>query len=714
MDFRKFRQEIGIEDGRRMTKRDYIMLLILLAVYSIVAFLNLGSVSSPNTVWTAEPGTTVIIDFGDLYDVTEIRFYGSIAEGELEIYDESASFDGYFTPGETEPLATFDQDNGDMYKWVSLDLDTETHYLILYVASGKISMNEIAVLDGDTILPASVYNPTGGAERLTDEQNKVELNHSYLDDMYFDEIYHARTAYEIVKNDDLYRSEGHEAAAQDGYSIYEWTHPSLGKLFIAVGIRIFGMTPFGWRFSGTFFGVLILAVLYVFGKRIFKRSDYAFVTAALFAADGMHFAQTRIATIDTYALFFTLLMFLFMGDYIAEDFEKRPYWKKIALLGLSGVIFGLGVSSKWTCLYSGAGLAALYFGDLIYNFIRLIRERNRAAKEQRKKLPINVLAYAPVLFTLGVIVLHLSGRWVNADNYRYRTFVNGQTVMRKSADYGVDTIKKVFLAPWFWGTLLALVGVAILSAILFRLVFRNRKDVDLSLNNLLMTPVWCCLFFIVIPIALYVASNYCYYIESDCRSLAEALETLWRKQESMYRYHADLDATHICQSMWYQWPLAQKSVWFYSGESILGKTKLFSYICSTGNPAMWYVAAFGAVFAVVEWFINPACRKDRSFITVIVGILAGLLPWALVTRCVFLYHYFSTIPFMMLLTLLLLYYVEKKYPRTAWFKWVWLVASVIVFLLMLPAVSGIPVPYGYAKFIENVLAPFGKVYYVGV
>lgn len=33
---------------------------------------------------------------------------------------------------------------------------------------------------------------------------------------------------------------------------------------------------------------------------------------------------------------------------------------------------------------------------------------------------------------------------------------------------------------------------------------------------------------------------------------------------------------------------------------------------------------------------------------------------------------------------------------------------------MLPAVSGIPVPYGYAKFIENVLAPFGKVYYVGV
>lgn len=714
MDLKQFRKEIGAEDGRRMTKRDYIVLLILLAVYSVVAFLNLGSVSSPETVWTAEPGTTVIVDLGETRVVTEMRFYGSIAEGDLEIYDESAFIDDFFTPGETDPLATFTQDNGDMYKWKELSLEAETQYLILYAASGTISMNEIAVLDGETLLPATVYEPTGGAEKLLDEQEKIALNHTYLDDMYFDEIYHARTAYEIVKNDDLYLAEGHEAAARDGYTIYEWTHPSLGKLLIAVGIRIFGMTPFGWRFSGTFFGVLILAVLYVFAKRIFRRTDYALVTAGLFAADCMHFAQTRIATIDTYALFFTLLMILFMGDYVAEDFEKRPYWKKLALLGLSGLMFGLGVSSKWTCLYSGAGLAVLYFGDLIYNLIRIIRERMHTAKESRKKQPVNVLAYLPVLFVMGVLALHLSGHWIHAADYRHRSFVKGQYISRLDASYGVDTINRVFLQPWFYGTLLVLIGVAIVSAVLFRLAFRKREDVDLSLNNLLMTPVWCCLFFIMIPIALYVITNYCYYITDDCRTLSKILETLWRKQDSMYRYHADLDATHMCQSMWYQWPLAQKSVWFYSGYPVLGDLPLLSNISSTGNPAVWYVSAFGAVIAVVEWFKNPACRKDRAFIVVIVGILAGLLPWALVTRCVFLYHYFSTIPFMMLLTLLLLFYVEKKYPRTAWFKWAWLIASAVVFLLMLPAVSGIPVPYGYAKFIENVLAPFGKVYYVGV
>ncbi len=739
MDFKKLRSEIRKEDGRRLNKLDYILLAILLIVYSLFAFLNLGSVTSPQTVWKADPGVTVIVDLGEQTPVSEIRFYGSIAEGELELYDESAFIDGFFTPGETEPLATFEQDNGDMYKWKGISFDTETEYLILYVASGRIAMNEIAVLNGETLLSAMVYDPKGGSEKLTDEQDKIVTDQSYLNEMYFDEIYHARTAYEIVKNDDLYLSKGKEAAAQDGYSIYEWTHPTLGKLLIAGGIRLFGMTPFGWRFAGTFFGVLILAVLYVFAKRIFRRTDYAFITAGLFAADCMHFAQTRIATIDTYALFFTLLMFLFMGDYIAEDFEKRPYWKKLTLLGLSGLMFGLGVSSKWTCLYSGAGLAVLYFGDLIYNLVRIIREQGRQANAYRKykktireksepesaqiappkKLPVNVFAYAPVLFVFVVLILHFSGFWLNADDYRYSAYVNGAYVSRLNAEYGVDTIKKVFCQPWFYGTLLILIGVAIASVVVFRVVFRKRENVDLSLNDLLMTPVWCCLFFILIPIALYAATNYCYYIKAGDQTLPDMLGTLWKEQVSMYRYHADLDATHMCQSMWYQWPLMQKSVWFYSGyptyfDDAGNEIRLLSNISSTGNPAVWYVSAFGAVFAAVEWFRNPACRKDRAFLVVFVGILAGLLPWALVTRCVFLYHYFSTIPFVMLLTLLLLSYVEKKYPRTSWFKWAWLIASVILFLLMLPAVSGIPVPYGYAKFIENVLAPFGKVYYVGV
>ena len=698
MNRNSFSEQIRIEDGRRMTKRDYVVLLILLAVYSLVAFVNLGSLSSPQTVWDGEPDARVIVDLGQETSVSEIRFFGSIGEGTIELYDESAFVDGYFTPGETEPLATFEQKNGDMYKWKSEPFITETRYVILYAESGDVSINEIAFFDGDEQLPAAVYAPEDGSDRLLDEQDKVPASPSYLNNMYFDEIYHARTAYEMVRNDDLAIEYGRAYAAENGYPIYEWTHPSLGKMLIAVGIRIFGMTPFGWRFSGTFFGVLILAVLYVLSKRIFRRTDFALVATGLFAVDCMHFAQTRIATIDVYALFFTLLMFLFMFDYIADDFETRPFWKKLAALGLSGAAFGLGASSKWTCFYSGAGLAVLYFGDLVYNLVRILRVRAKTPKGSRRKAPVNVLAYLPVLFVFCAALVFAAAK----------LFFDAANPLAMLNWYEILSQK------WFLYPLLALTAVAIASSVVFRTAMKKRDDVDLKLNDLLMTPVWCCLFFILIPAALYFVTNYCYYIDKNCVTWNEKIAELWRMQESMYRYHSGLDSTHQCQSTWYQWPLAQKSVWFYSGYPTLGSVKLLSNISSTGNPAVWYVSAFGAVFAVVEWFRNRECRRDRAFLLTFVGVLSGLLPWALVTRCVFLYHYFSTIPFVMLLTLLLVFYVEKKYPRTRAFKWVWLAVAAVEFILMYPAISGLPVPYGYAKFIENVIAVFGKVYYVGV
>lgn len=66
----------------------------------------------------------------------------------------------------------------------------------------------------------------------------------------------------------------------------------------------------------------------------------------------MHYVQTRIATIDTYAVFFILLMYLFMYLW-CEDGKKR-------YLALSGLFFGIGAASKWTCIYAGAGLAVIW------------------------------------------------------------------------------------------------------------------------------------------------------------------------------------------------------------------------------------------------------------------------------------------------------------------------------------------------------------------
>ena len=98
--------------------------------------------------------------------------------------------------------------------------------------------------DGDAV-------PVTGGGALFDEQDAVPDTISQLNSMYFDEIYHARTAYEQLH----------------GLRIYETTHPPLGKDLIMAGVALFGMTGFGWRFSGTLFGVLLVPLAWCFARR---------------------------------------------------------------------------------------------------------------------------------------------------------------------------------------------------------------------------------------------------------------------------------------------------------------------------------------------------------------------------------------------------------------------------------------------------------------
>ncbi len=79
-----------------------------------------------------------------------------------------------------------------------------------------------------------------------------------------------------------------------------------------VGINLFGMTPFGWRFMGALFGILMIPAMYMLARQLLRRSSPAFLAAFLMAVDAMHFTQTRIATIDVFAVFFIMVAYLFM------------------------------------------------------------------------------------------------------------------------------------------------------------------------------------------------------------------------------------------------------------------------------------------------------------------------------------------------------------------------------------------------------------------
>ena len=322
------RAKLGAASKTAFCRIDAAALGVIMLVYAIAAFTGLGDTQAAQSFHKFQSGESAVIDLGEVRTIDDAMLYSGLNTGSYYI---EASDDGEHW----QSAGSFEQNYVALFKWNDLEAlsGVSTRYIRL-TAQGSVWLGELGIKCGGRL-----YGASSDAPELFDEQEQVPEYQYFTNSSYFDEIYHARTALENI----------------EGIYPYEVSHPPLGKLIIAIGIMLFGMTPFGWRFSGALFGVLMLPVMYVFIKKLFGRSSIAACGTAIFAFDFMHFVQTRIATIDTYAVFFILLMYLFMYLYITGG--------RLRHLALSGVFFGLGAASKWTCIYAGAGLAVIW---LIY------------------------------------------------------------------------------------------------------------------------------------------------------------------------------------------------------------------------------------------------------------------------------------------------------------------------------------------------------------
>ena len=312
--------------SRRLDRRDALLAGVLTLAYAVCAFTGLGNTRSPQTFTDLENRTVELTLDLDGGTVSHLMLFTGVGIGDYMIRYTTDGTDDY-------ELVHLYQSHADVLKWLDVDIDYWlTGGTIRITGRGNVWLGEVAALTED----GQLVGLTSEAAALCDEQDLVPPKLTFMNSSYFDEIYHARTAWEQL----------HRIPA------YEITHPPLGKTIIGLGIALFGMTPFGWRFSGTLFGVLMLPLLYILAKKLFGGRTVPAACTALMATDFMHFVQTRIATIDVYAVFFILLMYLFMYLFVSEG--------KLWALALSGVSFGLGAASKWTCLYAGAGLGVLW------------------------------------------------------------------------------------------------------------------------------------------------------------------------------------------------------------------------------------------------------------------------------------------------------------------------------------------------------------------
>ena len=152
-------------------------------------------------------------------------------------------------------------------------------------------------------------------------------------EMYFDEIYHSFTAKLVLHNDP--KAWEWWNPHPEGFA-YEWTHPPLSKLGMALGMKIFGENSFGWRVPQAILGTLSVLVIYLLAREVFKDKLTAVLSATIFCLDGLPLVLSRMGMNDSYVLFFSLLsVYLFVRD------------KNL----LSSIAFGLAIASKWSAIY---------------------------------------------------------------------------------------------------------------------------------------------------------------------------------------------------------------------------------------------------------------------------------------------------------------------------------------------------------------------------
>ncbi len=361
----------------RLRRRDLLAMLIITALYAVLGYVNLGDLRGIVSWETFENrGDSALLRLDAASELSRVQYYSGATVGSWSL---EWSPDGeHWSASET-----LEQGYNDVLKWH--DFAPEGGFgtvkaLRFTALSGDLTLGEAALRDASGQLLAYAAE----ARALRDEQALVPEEESWRNSSYFDEIYHVRTAWEHLTDRDP----------------YERTHPPLGKEIIGLGIRAFGMTPFGWRFSGVLFGVLMLPLLYLLLQWMLGNTMVSSSVTAIFALDFMHYTQTRIATIDTYGVFFTLLMYLFFYRYYTQPWDT-PLRKTLPPLMLSGACFALGCVSKWTCIFAGGGLAVLW---CVRQGERLWR---RGFREEARSCLLPTVGWSCVFFLLFPALAYL-------------------------------------------------------------------------------------------------------------------------------------------------------------------------------------------------------------------------------------------------------------------------------------------------------------------
>lgn len=581
--------------ARKSFKSDLFAMVLITSLYAVVSIWQIGSFSAPTTWWQPQQDNEFIT-----FEITEenpafdgVYIIGGEGNNNALISGYQIGLKNLQILGSNDNLkwdTVAELSNGSFMDWEVVRGDWNYRYVSLVSQDLTMVVNEFGLKKAGensflTLTPFVNSNPTNpyNATNVIDEQDTLVVTPTYMNGTYFDEIYHPRNAWEIANNQDMYAS----------------VHPLLGTSIIAVGIKIFGMNPFGWRIMGALFGIMILPLFYLLTKKLFNNRFLSTLGTALFASDFMLITTSRIGTLEPFSIFFILLMTYFMVCYIKSDFIKTPLKKQFLYLAASGITMGIACSVKWTGCYAAVGLAILFFTHFIY-------------------------------------------------------YTNKYLKLKKSED--IEDIEYVK-------------------------VYRSKA---------IKIILWCCLFFVLVPAIIYACSFIPTRVwKNDSWSIANVI----KHSVGMYDYHANLEATHPYQSVWWQWLFDIRPIWYYSNNFNNGTMQTISCF---NNPLI----SLAGVFSIVVTAINTYKTKSQTGFIILVGYFSALLPWVLVDRCIFAYHYYPSIPFLILAIVYTAKLIMDKYTNGKKIVLIYAACCILLFIIFMPVLTGFTTNTQYVRLLQ--------------
>jgi dolichyl-phosphate-mannose--protein O-mannosyl transferase len=154
------------------------------------------------------------------------------------------------------------------------------------------------------------------------------------------------------------------------------------------------------------------------------------------------------------------------------------------------------------------------------------------------------------------------------------------------------------------------------------------------------------------------------------------------------KFHKEAaEINHPSNSKWFQWPFLYKPIPFVSEQA----NGLYRYVLSFPNPIIGYGSTISVVILASRKYLDQIDKSYREIINFcLINYAANWIPWSLVKRGIFLYHYMPAYIYGMMALATIISIIDDKVPKAAI---AFTTVTIVGFLFYKAIYYGLPINY---------------------